>query len=184
MSLIQPIARKISGSRRLGTGQASTPIAAAKKKMQGYSAESRAWRRDFPTLQQRPRSPHPRFLPFLIHNLLSLPHQKPSPLAFIERPRVVRAFIFTTPRVYYLPELQILLYKTQSSTSDGRLRSCPKKTNLRHSEKCPDTTLIAVVQDTEVEVEVEAEAEADTADRTGIIILTPIILTPTGEFCP
>lgn len=84
--------------------------------------------------------------------------------------------------MYYLPDIQILLNKTQSSTSDGRLRSCPKQTNLRHSEKCPDTTLIAVVRDTEVEAEAE-EAEVE-ADRTGIIILTPITLTPTGEFCP
>lgn len=32
--------------------------------------------------------------------------------------------------------------------------------------------------------EVEVEVEADTADRMGIIILTPLTLPPTGEFRP
>lgn len=41
--------------------------------------------------------------------------------------------------------------------------------------------LIAVAQDTEAEE--EAEAEADTVDQMGIIILAPLTLTPTGEFC-
>lgn len=34
------------------------------------------------------------------------------------------------------------------------------------------------------EEEAGVEAEVDTADRMGIIILTPLTLTPTGKFCP